>query len=227
MSREVRRVPVDWKHPTEPDIYGWTTRRPAPSRLLKDGERFHALMDDFPGRLSAWEAEGEALAARTGSSWAFDVAWYLNGYNDCHCHPGETSITHPAYRWSDDGMTEIPVVVSTEDELHALKMEQHAGDKPDPADYMPVFEQPEAELGWVLYETVSEGCPSTPVFATAEELIEHLVTVGEDYAQKPYRRAAAEALVQTGHSFGSFALIGGRLLDGARDLDRLTQKAES
>ena len=85
----------------------------------------------------------------------------------------------------------------------------------------PTEPNPPDELGWCLYETVSEGSPVTPVFATAEELIEHLATEGIDWDHKPYRREAAEALVRSGHSMGSFVVAGGQLFDGARDLDLL------
>jgi len=61
------------------------------------------------------------------------------------------------------------------------------------------IEPPKGE-GWQVWETVSEGSPITPVFATAEELIEHLCTVGDLWKQKsgesPYSREAAEAFVK-------------------------------
>jgi hypothetical protein len=53
--------------------------------------------------------------------------------------------------------------------------------------------------GWQLWETVSEGSPITPVFATAEGLIDHLTTVGTSWSKgEPMRREAAEALVRDG-----------------------------
>lgn len=67
---------------------------------------------------------------------------------------------------------------------------------------------PEGE-GWQVWETVSEGSPITPVFPTAEELVEHLCTVGTVWDQKnaqdfPYEglrlptREQAEAFVKSG-----------------------------
>lgn len=69
-------------------------------------------------------------------------------------------------------------------------------------------EPPEGE-GWQVWETVSEGSPITPVFATAEELVDHLCTVGTVWDQKRMReswgrdhrlpsREAAEAFVKDG-----------------------------
>lgn len=88
---------------------------------------------------------------------------------------------------------------------------------------------PPAGEGWQLWEDVSEGSPVTPVFATSEELVDHLVNVG--FWQKPMRREAAEALVRQGSSFGSFITHneGGRveLLDATRDADKLERSAKT
>lgn len=52
---------------------------------------------------------------------------------------------------------------------------------------------------WQVYETVSEGTPVSPAFATPEELIEHLVANGDDWDQQRgnggWSRKAAEAFV--------------------------------
>ncbi len=84
---------------------------------------------------------------------------------------------------------------------------------------MPDFDTPESELGWALYETVSEGTPCTPVFATADELIEHLSIIGQDWDQVPMRRTAAEALVRGGGSVGSMLVAGGTLYKSDMDAD--------
>ena len=160
MSREIRRVPVGWKHPVQHNPHWEFQARPfmgrhrPPSRLHGTTEQFVPLM----GR--------EML-----------------DYCD----------------------------------------EEYPEEKPDDSEFMPVFDGPECDLGWCLYQTVSEGTPTTPIFATADGLIEHLCTVGEDYDQEPYRRKAAEALVRSGHSFGSMAVIGGHVYDGAKDLDLLAR----
>lgn len=48
---------------------------------------------------------------------------------------------------------------------------------------------------WQVYETVSEGTPCTPAFATREELIEHLVHVGSGKYDGKWSRAQAEKFV--------------------------------
>lgn len=72
------------------------------------------------------------------------------------------------------------------------------GGPPDEGSYRPAFTE---EPTWYqVYETVSEGTPVTPPFATTAELVDYLVSVGEmagtRYNRK-YSRAAAEKFVET------------------------------
>lgn len=61
---------------------------------------------------------------------------------------------------------------------------------------------PMAGTAWQVWETVSEGSPVTPAFATAEELIEHLVSNGDAWDKNRgkggWDRAHAEQFVQDG-----------------------------
>lgn len=64
------------------------------------------------------------------------------------------------------------------------------GQPPDPEYYRPDW--PEESMTWFqVYETVSEGTPVTPPFATKEELIEYLVAHGDFWDQK--RRAGGQS----------------------------------
>lgn len=223
MSREVRRVPIGWQHPTEPNPY-W--REQTASALRRNGclsllhmpqVRFVGLMSDYAESLANWEQEVAEAEAREGG-WQFQVEYHLTGYKG---RDDVEPVVHPFYTWSEDGETEIPVSVRDEDHLHELWLAQVRSQRPDPAHYMPDFG--DAELGWCLYETVSEGCPVTPVFATADELIEHLSTVGQDWDQQPMRRTAAETLVRQGGSFGSMLAIGGTLYRSDVDADLIAE----
>lgn len=222
MSRSIRRVPLDFKHPTEPNPYWREQQRPflgrkhVPSRLHGPTERFIGLVEDYPGSLADWQQEVADLARREGHDWTFSVEYHLTGFQG---RDDDQPAVHPFYVWTD-GDTETPIDIRDEDHLHELLTAQKAGEEPDPKGYMPVFDIPEDELGWCLYETVSEGTPVTPVFATADELIEHLATVGQDWDQVPLRRESAEAIVRGGGTFGSFIAIGGRgVLDSTKDAD--------
>lgn len=222
MSREVRRVPLDWRHPVEHNPH-WEFQASTPygrsrpaSKLHGPTERFVPLFEDYPGAVATWEQEMRDLQNREGFDWRFGLEYHLTGYKG----QDETEATvHPHSSYAEDGETSIEVKVRDEDHLHELLLAEKASEKPDPKYYMPVFDEPESELGWCLYETVSEGCPVTPVFATAEELIEHLATVGQDYKPEPMRRSAAEALVNSGHSMGSMLVVDGTVYKSDEDAD--------
>ncbi len=84
------------------------------------------------------------------------------------------------------------------------------GPPPDPKRYLPKWS--DEEMTWYqVYETVSEGTPVTPPFATREELVEYLVEHGDFWDQSrreekamgktismncdPWSREAAERFV--------------------------------
>lgn len=69
--------------------------------------------------------------------------------------------------------------------------------------------------GWQLWQTVSEGGPVTPVFASADALIGYLCS------HLGFNPGAARTLVEQGSSLGSFVGIGGSLLDSATDADMI------
>lgn len=73
------------------------------------------------------------------------------------------------------------------------------GFPPEPERHRPKWT--EAERTWYqVYETVSEGTPTTPAFATPEELIEHLVANGaQGVWEEPWTRSDAEEFVRTGY----------------------------
>lgn len=228
MSREVRRVPLDYKHPTEFNPY-WMEQKLARIRrgasepiMHAPDKRFVGLYDDYPGAVKGWEAElakrAESLATRSGHTWDFNVEYHLTGFRN-------GGVENPRIRpfYVDD---ETPIDVRDEDHLHELLSAETPDEQPNPEDYMPVFDVPEEELGWCLYETVSEGTPVTPIFATAEELIEHLVTEGTDWGHEPMRRASAEAIVRQGGTFGSAVAINGKVYDSTRDADILAGESD-
>lgn len=80
---------------------------------------------------------------------------------------------------------------------------------PDPNYYRPKWDE-SAATWFQVYETVSEGTPVTPPFATKEELVDYLVANGDFWDQRrrrdgvtsmecgPWDRAAAERFVGIG-----------------------------
>lgn len=91
---------------------------------------------------------------------------------------------------------------------------QWAGPPPEPNEYRPAFTE---EPTWYqVYETVTEGTPVTPPFATKGELIDYLVEHGDFWDQHRGHggrsREAATAFVNSGWA-PSMMMAGGRLLD--------------
>lgn len=91
------------------------------------------------------------------------------------------------------------------------------GRPPDPKYFRPAWGEG-AATWYQVYETVSEGTPVSPPFATEEELIEYLAANGDFWDQKrradekatgracimstaPWGREAAERFVKRGHAF--------------------------
>lgn len=75
------------------------------------------------------------------------------------------------------------------------------GEPPDPKYYRPKWEPEEAT--WLqVYQTVSEGTPVTPHFATPTELVNYLVKKGDFWDQRRgsggWDRKSAEAFVRQG-----------------------------
>ena len=102
------------------------------------------------------------------------------------------------------------------------------GGPPDPAYYRPDW--PEGHATWFqVYETVSEGTPVTPPFATREELVDYLVANGDFWDQKrrsegrssmrctPWPRDEAEAFVNEGFAC-SLVVANGKVMSGTEAL---------
>lgn len=91
------------------------------------------------------------------------------------------------------------------------------GNAPDANDYVPDW--PESEATWFqVYETVSEGSPVTPPFATREELVEYLVKHGDFWSQQDgksgFSRKAAEAFVMGDGWVPSMMVENGKITSG-------------
>lgn len=77
----------------------------------------------------------------------------------------------------------------------------YSGNPPDKEYYRPKW-APEEMTHFAVYETVSEGTPVTPAFATKEELVDYLVNNGDFWDQRRgdggWLRENAERFVETG-----------------------------
>ncbi len=97
---------------------------------------------------------------------------------------------------------------------------------PNEDSYRPAFA--EAPTWFQVYETVSEGTPTTPPFATTEELIDHLTTAGESLLDpqyhKPYARETAEKFVKGGGYVPSMIVSEGKIYEGISAVNAFKEK---
>ena len=212
MSREVRRVPIDYQHPLVMGKGAWGQEYMAPQRLKSPS---------YSEALEAWLEEKR--------QWGFGIhpeQEFILNYHGVEGYLDRDGVRHkatPYIRYDNNGEMILGghLFSSMEDLITHYSIVEEIGEKPTRDTHMPDFTEDEGPLGYCLYETVSEGTPATPVFATQEELIEYLATVGEYGSGTPLRLEAAEALVRQGGSFGSFQIRSGELLDSTRDADKV------
>lgn len=164
MSRELRRVPVDYEWPTEEAERLVVADNPS----LDDFRQAFAnarmrTVTEFVSMLDETLADAQAQWDREKAKW----------------DRGE----RPEY--------------ATE----TMSFDEWSGDRPDDATgYRPEWPA-DAVLGYVVCQTISEGTPVTPIFATQKELVEHLVRVGTQVLPEgrpcdpPMSRNAAERFV--------------------------------
>lgn len=76
--------------------------------------------------------------------------------------------------------------------------------------------EPPTGEGWQLWETVSEGSPISPAFATAEELAQWMASPAYTWgAARPMAISTARAFVGIGSSLGTFVQDAGGIHEGA------------
>jgi hypothetical protein len=77
--------------------------------------------------------------------------------------------------------------------------------------------EPPAGDGWQVWNTVSEGSPVTPVFATRAELVDHLCTPGQQVTLRegPMARDEAERFVDAGWVPSGMGSAVTRVVEGA------------
>ena len=160
MSREVRRVPLDWEHPTE-----WRERFDCGEVRMMSVPR-PLYRSTYAEAMSIWEQERAELLAHEGFDWQFGVKYHLTGYQG---RDDSAPTIHPY-----EGET-----VRDEAHLEQLLLAEHDEGRPDPADYMPDFAGvPDEAMGLRMYSTISEGTPISPAFRTPEELARWLADTG-------------------------------------------------
>ena len=204
MSREVRRVPLDWEHPME-----W--RQIWDRGLLRTKRVSRPLLPDYARSLASWEQGGRDLEARTGFDWDFWHRYCLTGYQGRE-DAGPT--IHPF---------EGGIVVRDSDHLAEMLREYHESQRPDPDDYMPDFSAvPDDAMGVAMYETTSEGTPISPAFRTPEGLAEWLaVSRATTFGNATATSEEWLPVCRGGWAPTAVVTSGGRLLSGVAAMAEL------
>lgn len=117
-----------------------------------------------------------------------------NGYEPLH----DESFREAAAKWKQNFLAwergELPEYAEPADRLK-YEYWEYAGDPPEREYYRPDWPEGSA-THYQMYETVSEGTPVTPHFATKEELVDYLVKYGEFHDRRGgWDRKNAEAFV--------------------------------
>jgi hypothetical protein len=115
-------------------------------------------------------------------------------------------------------------------ESRDLEYWEYNGEPPERAYYRPWQDH---EATWFqVWETVSEGTPVTPPFATAAELIDYLATNGDFWDQRrgagPWNREAAEKFVGMGWAPSMMVMssAAGTQVYESRDCSLLSKEAD-
>lgn len=94
---------------------------------------------------------------------------YIALYEGCDLADLQADWDAEAAKWAAG---EFPSYAGEDDKK--LSYSEWAGERPDPADYMPIWTDAE-RTHYMMYEDTSEGTPISPAFSTPEELARWLV----------------------------------------------------
>lgn len=198
MGREIRRVPVEFNHPIQ-----WRETRkyqptfetmrsellgqPSPGTTTAQTRWTYCLAPMWDKTLAEAQADWEAERKETLSDGTLDKVWTQDDLD----------------RWEREHPTRVDDIEQIRRDLGKpiwASVEDYIGGAPDERDstlYTPEGWPPKEERGWVVYETVSEGTPITPCFATAAELVDWLAEKGTAW-DAPMSREGAERFVGSG-----------------------------
>lgn len=191
MGREIRKVPANWNHPKKPDgdykclhQYDFDESYKEWKKELKEWYEGHRLWQE--GKYKNYDdrviSKQDVLI-----EWANDISDYRAKYSFTENYKREEE---ELYRSGNPTYTDV------------------AGEPPlapNPDEYMPKGEW------YQLFETISEGSPITPPFATKEELVEWL-SKNPDFWGTQWNPEAAKDVVESGHAM-SMIMANGKIYE--------------
>lgn len=198
MSREIKRVPLDFDWPTDVTWEGYVCP-PSGMASCPDckvaghvtgyGPWGCAVLSTFPSQASALSASDRALLDGLAAKNPHRERYTPWGYLD------KTMLVYDLLRHLEQTL-DLPPDALLCASCHGggeviVDAAQHAA-----AEAWESTEPPVGD-GWQVWQTVGKGSPVSPVYPTAEALIVALSTVGTEY-DPPVSREAAEAFVRMG-----------------------------
>lgn len=145
----------------------------------------------------------------------------VEGYQPLYDEPFGPAMREWIKGWEAWERGERPPYFDASTHGHMQYWEYDCG-PPDPRYYRPDWPEG-AATWWQAYETVSEGTPVTPPFATQAELVDYLVANGDEWDQKRgnggWSREAAESFVGAGWA-PSMVITGGKVVEPRDGLPR-------
>lgn len=191
MSREIRRVPANWEHPKMMRCHDAKG-----DRCVKVCTCFKAMhkggVEAYRERYKEWETD----LKEWNEGWEL---WQSGKFKD---YKGEISsideVVAENIKWIVDERNKYNYSISYRDEEEAyyragrVFFTDFNGEPPlipNPDDYMPEGEW------YQVFETVSEGTPTTPAFETTEELVQWMAN-NKDYWGAQWTEEGARRLVQ-------------------------------
>lgn len=240
MGREVKRVPLDFNWPIGEEWYGYINPYSSVACPVCEGDGYnqetsqiskswHAF-DDVRKRWSDNLTQDEVDALVASGRLKDLTHRFVSGQgwvpNDPPTHPTAAQVN----AWSRTGIGHDSINMCICVEARARRLGVW-GECPLCNGKGAIWFSPEIEAaafawrgidpppgdGWQLWETVSDGSPMSPVFATREELVDWMVSDGT-------RREAAEAFTLQGWA-PSMVVIGGRLTSGVDAADAIREDA--
>lgn len=223
MGREIRMVPPHYKHPTYTFKSGaWSEERD----VAMPDETLEQAQAEWDADLALWLQGYEP--------------YYKRGFDNYAAEMADPIAQRQHFSWVvERGGTEEERLIKEAEHLEMYRENMHHGQETTEDAYIeeqgerPKYSDPstgfmyrpwkDEEATWIqVWQTVSEGSPTTPPFATAEELIEYLTLNGQLYNGRdmglnlgPWSRAAAEGFVKAGWAPTLMAV---QKPDGSREL---------
>lgn len=153
---------------------------------------------------------------RVTASWQHPknaAGWYVPLHDGCTYWNDLKSWDEESALWAQGLRRDYGDDSKTVPHGEGVPFSEWNGERPDKADYMPVWTDAEADH-LMMYESVSEGTPVSPAFKTPEELAHWLADNGASAFAGETASYEQWLRVCQGASAPSAAIVGGSMVSG-------------